>query len=66
MDISDHSRAAPVRRALSIPEFCKAYGLSRSTVYRMMAEGTLPSVKIGKRRLVPVDAAEALLQKMER
>ncbi|MFC0282539.1 helix-turn-helix domain-containing protein [Camelimonas abortus] len=66
MGISNASWHAPVRRALSIPEFCEAYGLSRSTVYRMMANGALPSVKIGKRRLIPVDAAEALLQKMER
>lgn len=62
MSTPERSRDVIERRALAIHEFCKAYGLSRSTAYRMIATGTLPSVKVGKRRLIPANAAEALLQ----
>jgi excisionase family DNA binding protein len=56
--------AAP-RRALRVNEFCEAYRVSRSTAYRLIAEGKLKTVKVGNRRLVPVDAAEALLEAKE-
>lgn len=51
------------KRALSINEFCAAYGLSRSTTYKLIAQGALSSVLIGGRRLIPVESAEALLKK---
>jgi len=50
------------RRAYRIDEFCRAFGLSRSTVYTLMDAGKLASVKVGRRRLIPVEAAEALLK----
>ena len=51
---------------LSIPEFCAAYGISRSCLYNMMADGRAPkSVKIGKKRLISVAAAEAWLSDLE-
>ena len=50
------------KRALRLKEFCAAYGLSRSTAYnKLMAAGKLKTVLVGGRRLVPVEAAEALL-----
>ena len=49
------------RRAYRIKDFCAAYGLSRTTVYKLIAAGTLKTVRIGGRRLVPADAAEQLL-----
>jgi excisionase family DNA binding protein len=49
------------RRALRIDEFCDAYRLSRATTYRLIKDGKLRTVLVGRRRLVPVDAAEALL-----
>ena len=49
------------RRALSIKETAEACGLSRATLYRLMAEGKLATLKIGARRLVPVVAIDALL-----
>ena len=49
------------RRAYRVQDFCKIYGLSRSTVYKMMTAGTLRTVRVGGRRLIPTDAAEALL-----
>ena len=49
------------RRALRVADFCAAYGLSRSTVYKLMKAGKLYTVLVGGRRLIPADAAEALL-----
>jgi excisionase family DNA binding protein len=48
-------------RAYRINDFCRAYGFSRTTVYKLIAAGTLRTVLVGGRRLVPRDAAEALL-----
>lgn len=49
-------------RAYGVRDFCRAYGVSRSTVYNLMADGRLRTVKIAGRRLIPAAAAEALLQ----
>ena len=49
-------------RAYRIADFCRAFGLSRSTVYTLISEGRLESVLIGGRRLIPADAAERLLR----
>jgi len=49
------------RRALSIQEAARTCGLSRATLYRLMADGRLTTLKIGARRLVPVGALDALL-----
>jgi excisionase family DNA binding protein len=48
-------------RALRINDFCKAYGVSRSTVYKLATEGRLPLRKIGGRSLIRIEDAEALL-----
>jgi excisionase family DNA binding protein len=49
------------KRAYRINEAVAAYRLSRSTIYKLIAAGTLRTVKIGGRRLIPRDALEALL-----
>jgi excisionase family DNA binding protein len=46
---------------LSIKETAEACGLSRATLYRLIADGKLATLKIGARRLVPVVAIDALL-----
>lgn len=48
------------RRFLSIAEAASRLGLARITAYRMAADGRLPSVKLGSRRLVPIAALEAI------
>ena len=53
--------AAGFRRAYQVNEAAAAYRLSRSTIYKLIAAGTLRSVKVGGRRLIPVEALEALL-----
>jgi excisionase family DNA binding protein len=49
------------RRAYHVNEAAAAFGLSRSTLYKLMSAGALRSVKIGGRRLIPIEAIEALL-----
>ncbi len=49
------------RRALSIEETAKTCGLSRATLYRLIADGKLTTLKIGARRVVPVGAIDTLL-----
>jgi len=49
------------KRAFTVDEFCKAYSISRGFAYLQMKSGALRSVKIGAKRLIPTDAAEAWL-----
>ena len=60
MEIKPTSNSG-VRRAYQINEAAVAYRLSRSTLYKLMSTGTLHSVKVGGRRLIPVEALEALI-----
>lgn len=50
------------RRAYRIREFNQAFGVCNSTTYKLIREGKLKTVVIGGRRLIPVEAAEALLR----
>ncbi len=49
------------RRALSIEEAARTCGLSRSTLYRLLKDKKLATVKVGSRRLVRPEAIDALL-----
>jgi excisionase family DNA binding protein len=42
--------------AVSIPEACRLTGLGRSTIYEAIAEKSLKSLKVGRRRLILVEA----------
>jgi excisionase family DNA binding protein len=50
------------RETLSIPEAGKALGIGRSAAYEAARTGQLPSIRIGKRLLVPIVALERLLE----
>jgi hypothetical protein len=49
------------RRAFGIDEFCRRYGVGRTTAYAEMTAGRLRRRKVGKRSLVTEDDAEAWL-----
>ena len=54
--------AAAARQFLTPKEFMIAKNLSRNTVYEGIKDGTIPSIRISKRKiLVPVDAFERIL-----
>ncbi len=55
---NDARDVAPL--AYSISEAVRLTGLSRATIYNMFADGRLPSLKIGKRRLVERAALDQL------
>jgi excisionase family DNA binding protein len=58
-----HSDVEPIeRRALRVNDCAKAYGIGRSTIYKLMNEGKLATAKIAGRRVVLRDSAEALLR----
>ena len=56
----DIQTIAVPRLAYSFSEAEVASGLSRSTLYRLIARGDLRSVKRGKRRLIPSDELRRL------
>ncbi len=47
------------------PEAGSALGVGRSTLYELIASGQLRTVKIGRRRLVPVSAVHELVERLE-
>lgn len=47
-----HHAASDDREAVSIVEATRLTGLSRSTIYELLREGRLKSIKIGRRRLI--------------
>jgi excisionase family DNA binding protein len=49
------------RRVLSIKEAGVVLGISKASAYEFAASGALPTIKLGRRRLVPVAALDRLL-----
>jgi len=49
------------RLAYSVREAASALGLSEATLYVHIKDGTIPSVKLGGRRLIRRDVLDALL-----
>jgi excisionase family DNA binding protein len=53
-------------RALTIDDFCRAFGLGRSTVYRLIKAKAGPrTMKVGRRTLISVEAADEWRREME-
>lgn len=44
----------------TVPEWCHAAGLSRSTLYELIADGKVQSVSVGRRRIITTTPAEFL------
>lgn len=60
--MSDDSQTYRVPRLTwSLAEFELASGLSRATLYNMVRDGRLHTVKVGKRRLIPEAEAQRVL-----
>ena len=49
------------RRTLTVPEAAKALGIGRAAAYEGARTGQIPTIRIGKRILVPVAALERML-----
>ena len=60
---ADRALVKPVERlAYSVDELIAATGISRPSIYRRIADGTLKTVKFGKRRLISAEAFNALFK----
>ena len=60
-DASGREQCEPL--VLSVAEAARVLGLSRGTAYQLVKEGVVPSVRFGRRLLVPRRALLALLEK---
>ncbi|HHY94629.1 MAG TPA: helix-turn-helix domain-containing protein [Firmicutes bacterium] len=49
------------RLALTVEETAQRLGLSRKSLYAHIAAGRLPFIKLGRRRLIPVESLERWL-----
>jgi excisionase family DNA binding protein len=52
------------KRLLSANEVSDVMGVGRTKVYELMASGRLVSVKIGARRLVPVEKVDEYIERL--
>jgi excisionase family DNA binding protein len=50
------------RRTLTVPEAAKLLGIGRNQAYEATRRGEIPTIRIGKRLLVPLIALERMLQ----
>jgi excisionase family DNA binding protein len=57
--------AGPAPEALSVEKAASAAGVSRTFLYERISSGELPSVKLGRRRLVRVEALRRWLASLE-
>ena len=48
---------------ISVREFTKRHALSRNLVYEQLRKGVLPSVRLGGRILIPVDALQQMMER---
>ena len=51
------------REYLSVKELKDRLGVSGNLIYEQVRKGVLPSVRLGGRILIPVDALEQLMQR---
>lgn len=55
-----------VRLTLSVSEAARLLGVSRALAYELVARGELPSLRLGRRVVVPRKALERLLDTEDR
>jgi excisionase family DNA binding protein len=52
-------------RLINIPDVCKILGVGHWMVYKQINEKALKTIKIGRRRLVSVDALNEFIKSLE-
>jgi len=50
---------------LTVPEAADALGISRATIYRLLASGALASVTVGRCRRIHAKAIDAFVRRLE-
>ena len=64
MPSTDHAKfhvARTLPRLLAIKQAIFEMGISRTAIYELINAGMLKTVKIGRRRLVPIEAIEEFI-----
>ena len=56
-------KAVSDKRALSVTEMAETLGISRTTAYELVNREDFPSMRIGQRIIVPVDALDRWLER---
>lgn len=51
------------RKTYKINEVAQALGLGRTTVHKLIREGELQKIKLGRSTLISADSVDALLQR---
>ncbi len=64
MTVEPHLCANPAPLSYTVQTFSKIIGISRPSLYRMMAAGELRSVRVRGRRLIPASEARRLLKEV--
>ena len=49
------------KTAISISEFCRSYGVGKTTAYKLARQGKISIARVGRRSLVIVASADALI-----
>jgi excisionase family DNA binding protein len=55
------SDALPAPRAYNPDAFAQVVGLGRTTIYQLIRDGQIRSIKVGRRRLIPAEEVDRLL-----
>jgi len=58
-------RASTEKLAYTVPEALYATGLGRSTIYLLISERKLRTIKVGSRTLIPADSLRGFLASLE-
>jgi excisionase family DNA binding protein len=63
MVVDDTAGAVPERMAVGLSDGAKQIGLGRAQFCKLVYSGEISSFKVGRRRLIPVDALRAFIAK---
>lgn len=56
----------PLRILVRLPEAATLLGIGRSTVYGLIADGKIPTVRIGRSVRVPIEALKEWAERLEK
>ena len=54
-----------VTKIINVDEFARQLGISRSLAYQAVELGQVPHIRIGRRILIPSDAAQRMLDRSD-
>ena len=58
------TRSVAEKKLYSIAEALDATGIGRTKMFELLANGSIASVRVGTRRLIPVDALDEFIQQL--